>query len=145
MIYGFYEKSNLDKIKTKKPVCEPDKKQASNKSKKKPEYTTHKKTTRLFKLSLVLMMVDVIFTYFILHYYGFQELNNVIRNLYSMTPNGLLIFLWCPLVYMVLKIISKFFSALKITKYYKVVLLYYIVANVVAITNNAVQFGKVVI
>jgi len=96
------------------------------------------------RLSLFLMLIDLGFTYFLLHYFGFRELNNVISNLYNMTPSGLLIFLWCPLVYIVLKIIFRVFAFLKLSRYYKLVLLYYFVANIAALTNNAVEFGMVV-
>jgi hypothetical protein len=101
-------------------------------------------TRNLFKLSLFLMLIDIIFTYFILHYYGFNELNNIIRNLYHMTPSGLFIFLWCPLVYIILKVMFVFFSLLKSIKCYNLILLFYVFASMVAITNNITQFGMII-
>ncbi len=103
------------------------------------------KTRNLFKLSLFLMLADIIFTYYLLQYPALHELNNVIRNLYYMAPSGLFIFLWCPLVYIVLKVMNIFFSLIKSIKFYNLVLLIYVFASITAISNNITQFSTVIL
>jgi len=102
-------------------------------------------TRNLFKLSLFLMLVDIVFTYYILQHPGFHELNDVIRNLFHMTPSGLFIFLWCPLVYIILKVMFVIFSLLRSIKCYNLILLFYVTASTYAITNNITQFSTVIL
>ena len=102
-------------------------------------------TRNLFKLSLFLMLVDIVFTYYILQHPGFRELNNIISSLFNMTPSGLLIFLWCPLVYVVLKVMYVLFSLIRSIRFYNFILLFYVVASVTAISNNITQFSSVMV
>lgn len=102
-------------------------------------------TRNLFKLSLFLMLVDLVFTYYILQHPGFHELNGIINNLFHMNPTGLLIFLWCPLVYVVLKVMKILFGLIKSIKFYNFILLFYVVASVTAISNNITQFSSVMV